>query len=107
MNKTELKQTLREVGMALQKTCIRTCRNTRALWLRIRLGAGHKDVEETAFAIFRMVNEGIWLLCWALCLMLLPCGLFKPACFVGSIAFAVLAAIFRTINIESKGLCSK
>lgn len=107
MNKAELKHELRESGVAFQKMCIRICRNTRALWLRIRMGIRHRDTEETAYAIFRMANEGFWLLCWVLCFALLPIGLFKPACFVGSFAFVVLASIFRTINVESKRPCSK
>lgn len=102
MNKTELRIVLREVGVAFQKMLIRICRDTRALWLRIRMGIRHKDAEETAFAIFRMTNEGIWLFCWVLAIALIPCGLFRPSCFIGSFAAVVIAAIFRTINIESR-----
>jgi len=104
MNTKELKSILREIGIAFQQMCIRICRNTRALWLRILLGIHHKDEEETLRAIVRMTNEGIWLLCWVLAFSLVPFWLFKPACIIGSIGAVILAMIFRTINIDEQ-LC--
>lgn len=104
MNKQEFKSILREIGIAFQHMCIRICRNTRALWLRILLGIRHKDEEETLRAIVRMVNEGIWLLCWLTAFMLVPVWVFKPACILGSFAAVLLAMIFRTINVDEQ-LC--
>ncbi|MBR4228023.1 MAG: hypothetical protein IKR72_02865 [Bacteroidales bacterium] len=104
MNTKELKSILREIGIAIQQMCIRICRNTRALWLRILLGIRHKDEEETLRAIVRMTNEGIWLLCWLLAFGLVPFWVFQPSCFLGSIGAVILAMIFRTINIDEQ-LC--
>ncbi len=93
MNKSEIKSIIR-----------RLCRNTRALWLRVVLGIRHGDTEETLRAIVRMTNEGIWLLCWVAFVFSFLCGFFKPMWFLGSLGFVVLAALWRSINIDEQ-LC--
>lgn len=96
----ELKSFLKELSAALRFVIRRLYRNTRALWLRILLGIRHKNADETLRAIVRMINEGIWAFCWFVAFGLVPMWLFYPHCIIMSGCFVVLAAIWRTINID-------
>lgn len=96
----ELKSFLKELNAAFRYGIRRFSRNARALRLRVLLGIRHKNVDETLRAIFRMVNEGIWVMCWQIAFALVPFWIFYPHCIIMSGYFVVLAVVWRTINIE-------
>lgn len=84
----------------LKKTIRRFARNYRSLFLRIRLAIHHRDEEEILFAIIRLMNESIWGLCWLCVPVCFFAGFFKPHCFITCIFFVILAALWRTMNID-------
>lgn len=96
----ELKSFLKELSAAFRYVVRRFSRNSRALWLRVLLGIRHKNADETLHAIVRMINEGIWAFCWFVAFGLVPTWLICPHCIIMSGCFVVLAAIWRSINID-------
>lgn len=105
MKKNEIKSLLRELAVSFQLLCIRLCRNTRALWLRIMMAIRHKDADATIQAIAILATESLWVLCWLIVVLCFFAGFFKAQGFALSLAFVFVAAILRTICNDMNPNC--
>lgn len=77
-------------------------RNWLALNKRVLRAIRHRDEEELLTSIIRLTNETVWSLCWLLAAVCFVAGFVKPHCFVTAIFFVILAALWRTMNVDEE-----